>query len=60
MKVESAKYNQDTYDNSKNASINAVIDGQTWSVPIDAEGNRHWEAIQEWAKEDGNEITAAD
>ena len=59
MKVESAKYNQDTYDNSKNASINAVIDGQTWSVPLDS-NNRHYAAIIEWAKEDGNEIAEAD
>jgi hypothetical protein len=59
MKVESAKYNQDTYDNSKNASINAVIDGQTWSVPLDS-NNRHYAAILEWAEEDGNTIEEAD
>ena len=58
MKVESAKYNKDIDDN--NASINAVIDGQTWSVPIDAEGNRHYAAILEWAEEDGNTIQEAD
>ena len=58
MKVESAKYNQDTYDNSKNASINAVIDGQTWSVPLDS-NNRHYAAILEWVAE-GNTIEEAD
>ena len=57
MKVESAKYNKDIDDN--NASINAVIDGQTWSVPIDAEGNRHYAAILEWVAE-GNTIEEAD
>ena len=57
MKVESAKYNKDINDN--NVSVNAVIDGQTWSVPIDADGNRHWQAIQEWVAE-GNTIAEAD
>ena len=57
MKVESAKYNKDTDDN--NISINAVIDGQTWSVPLDA-NNVHYSAILEWAEEDGNEIQAAE
>ena len=58
MKVESAKYNKDTYDNSKNASINAVIDGQTWSVPLNS-NNRHYAAILEWVAE-GNTIEEAD
>ena len=58
MKIESAKYNKDIDDN--NASINVVIDGQTWSVPIDAEGNRHYAAILKWAEEDGNTIQEAD
>ena len=57
MKIESAKYNKDIDDN--NASINVVIDGQTWSVPIDAEGNRHYAAILEWVAE-GNTIQEAD
>ena len=57
MKVESAKYNKDIDDN--NASINAVIDGQTWSVPLDP-NNSHYAAILEWAEEDGNTIEEAD
>jgi len=57
MKVESAKYNKDRDDN--NISVNAVIDGETWSVPINAEGNRHWQAIQAWVAE-GNTIAEAD
>jgi hypothetical protein len=58
MKVENAKYNKDKYENSENASINAVIDGQTWSIPLDP-ANRHYQAIQEWVKE-GNKIEDAD
>ena len=57
MKVESAKYNKDTDDN--NISVNAVIDGQAWSVPINAEHNRHWKALQAWVA-DGNTIDSAD
>jgi len=57
MKIESAKYNKDIDDN--NASINAVIDGQTWSVPLDP-NNSHYAAILEWAEEDGNTIQEAD
>ena len=40
-------------------TVVATIDGQEMSVPIDS-GNRHYAAILEWAKEDGNEIQAAD
>ena len=58
MKVESAKYNKDTYDDSINASINAVIDGETWSVPLDP-NNQHYAAILEWVAE-GNTIQEAD
>ena len=56
MNIESAKYNS---EDNKNVSIQAVIDGQEWLVPFDP-ANRHYAAILEWAKEDGNEIAAAD
>ena len=56
MNIESAKYNS---EDNKNLSIQAVIDGQEWLVPLDPD-NRHYAAILEWAKEDGNEIAAAD
>ena len=56
MKVESAKYNKDTDDN--NISINAVIDGKTWSVPLD-ENNSDYAAILSWVAE-GNTIAEAD
>ena len=39
--------------------VTVVIDGQTWSVPINAEGNRHWKAIQAWVAE-GNTIAEAE
>jgi len=41
-----------------NYSINATIDGQIISVPIDP-ANRHYIAIQEWVAE-GNTIEDAD
>ena len=42
-----------------NVSVTATIDGVEMSVPIDAEGNRHWQAIQAWVAE-GNTIAEAD
>jgi len=58
MIISSAQY-QKNKDDNQNVSISAVIDGQTWSVPLDT-SNSHYAAIFEWAKEDGNEIQAAD
>ena len=43
----------------KNSIIEVVIDSETMFVPIDAKGNRHWEAIQKWVAE-GNTIAEAD
>ena len=40
-------------------AVKATIDGQEWFVPINTEGNRHWEGIQEWVAE-GNTIAEAD
>jgi|TARA_R100001480_G_C4606985_1_gene164109 DNA polymerase III sliding clamp (beta) subunit (PCNA family) len=43
-----------------NIAITAVIDGQTLDyIPLDP-ANRHYAAILEWAKEDGNTIQDAD
>tara|TARA_R100001015_G_C4461983_1_gene48554 strand:- start:17 stop:184 length:168 start_codon:yes stop_codon:yes gene_type:complete len=55
MNIESAQYNE-VFGNK---NIKAVIDGVTWFVPI-SEDNLHYQAIVEWAKEDGNEIQAAE
>jgi len=57
MNISSAKYITDLSE--KNDHIDAVIDEQTMSVPLDL-ANRHYAAILEWAEEDGNEIAAAD
>jgi len=58
MNITSAQYNRDKI-NGGNASIQATIDGKEWSVPLDP-ANRHYQAILEWAEEDGNEILAAE
>ena len=57
MNITKAKYQIDEMTN-KNTSIEATIDGETWSVPINS-GNRHYQAIQEWVAE-GNTIEDAD
>ena len=41
-----------------NSGIQATIDGQEMSVPLDPD-NRHYQAIQEWVAE-GNTIAEAD
>ena len=40
-------------------TVVATIDGVEMVIPMDS-ANRHYAAILEWAKEDGNEIQAAD
>lgn len=56
MNIKSAKYVEDDFNIKM---IKATIDGQEMFVPIDAEGNRHYAAIQEWVAE-GNTIAEAD
>ena len=55
MNIKKAKYyikeiDEDTY------GIKATIDGIEMSVPMDT-ANRHYQAIIEWAKIDGNKVT---
>ena len=57
MIISSAQY-QKNKDDNQNVAISAVIDGQTWSVPLDS-NNSHYQAIQEWVAE-GNTIQEAD
>ena len=57
MNIESVKYILD--DDGKNCQVNATIDGKEMFVQM-SEDNRHYQAIIEWAKEDSNEIAAAD
>ena len=56
MNITSAQHTEDDFGNK---NIKATIDGQVMFVPI-SEDNRHYAAILEWAKEDSNEIAAAD
>jgi len=61
MNITNAQYyrilvDKDTYENT---GVKATIDGQEMSVPLDP-ANRHYAAILEWAKEDGNTIQEAD
>tara|TARA_R100001460_G_scaffold49524_2_gene87726 strand:- start:660 stop:830 length:171 start_codon:yes stop_codon:yes gene_type:complete len=56
MNITSAQYYQ---VNGVNITVEATIDGKEMSVPLDP-ANRHYAAILEWAKEDGNEIQAAE
>jgi hypothetical protein len=60
MNITSAKYYKNPVSGSDvNSGIRAVIDGITMFVPITTD-NRHYQAILEWAKIDGNTIEAAD
>ena len=56
MNISSAKYITDV--NEENDHIDAVIDEQTMSVPLDP-ANRHYAAILKWVAE-GNTIKEAD
>jgi hypothetical protein len=58
MNITSAQYMKGSLVND-NQSITAIVDGIKMSVPLDP-ANRHYAAILEWAKEDGNEIQAAE
>ena len=57
MIITSAQYYRENMT-GENSCINAVIDGETMSVPLDP-ANRHYQAIQKWVAE-GNTIAEAD
>ena len=58
MNITSAKYY--THPSSEdNQGIEIVSNGVTMHVPLDSD-NVDYQAILAWAKEDGNEIQAAD
>ena len=57
MNIESAQYIRDV--DGTNIAVSVVIDGETLSVPLNLEDNRHWVALQEWVAE-GNTIQEAD
>ena len=58
MNIESAKYMKDM-DTKKVHQVKATVDGVEWFVPLST-SNRHYQAILEWAKIDGNTIEEAD
>jgi len=58
MVITNAKYIVSNIT-GENGSVSCVVNGEQWSVPLDP-ANRHYAAILEWAKEDGNEIQAAE
>ena len=58
MNITDARYVLNSEDGT-NDIIVATIDGVEMSVPKDP-ANRHWQAILEWAEEDGNTIQEAD
>jgi hypothetical protein len=57
MNIESAKYGKDFDGN--NSCIVAMIDSVKVLTSLD-HANRHYQAILEWAKIDGNTIEDAD
>ena len=57
MNIKSVKYV--AVEGKGNVGVTATIDGEEWSVPMGANDNRHWQAIQEWVAE-GNTIAEAD
>ena len=59
MNITSAKYIADIIT-GENSCINVVLSDDTLlSVPLDPD-NTDYQAILEWAEEDGNEIQAAE
>ena len=61
MNITKVQYEKSQVNNPNddNTSIKLVADGNTMSVPMDS-ANRHYQAILEWAKIDGNTIADAD
>lgn len=57
MNISQVKYYKD-FETEENVSINCVIDGVEYSIPIEPD-NRHYQAILEWVA-DGNTIAEAD
>jgi len=58
MNITSAKYMADI-KTGEDSCINIVSEGKLISVPLDPD-NSHYQAILEWAEEDGNTIQEAD
>ena len=59
MNITSATYVRNIEDTGNTDTLRAIIDDVEVHVPLDT-ANRHYQAILEWAKIDGNSIEAAD
>ena len=59
MNITSAQYKNDTLTGKENAYIEAVIDGETMSVPLDP-ANRHYAEILRQVEEGTLTIEPAD
>jgi hypothetical protein len=57
MNITNAKYM--TNSDGVNTTVKATIDNIVMDIPLDP-ANRHYQAIQEWAKIDVNTIEDAD
>jgi len=58
MKIENAQYGKNSETN-ENSSVNCIIDGSKWSVPIDPD-NRHYAEILRQVQEGTLTIQDAD
>jgi len=58
MNIQNARYNRSKHSD-ENVSISCVMNGRNVCVPM-SEDNTDYQAILEWAEEDGNEIQAAE
>jgi len=58
MKIENAQYGKNSETN-ENSSVNCIIDGNKWSVPLDPH-NRHYAEILKQVKEGKLTIKDAD
>ena len=58
MKIENAQYGKNSETN-ENSSVNCIIDGSKWSVPLDP-NNRHYAEILKQVKEGTLTIQDAD
>lgn len=58
MNITSAQYVENEFNAGTNIAVKAVINGETFYVPLDP-ANRHYQAILEWVAK-GNTIQEAD
>ena len=54
--INTVEKKYDEIDNKHNGYIITLTNGKVWQVPLD-EANTDYQAIQEWAAIEGNNIT---